>query len=369
MNKHYDNFKDLSLTTKIKAVRDDNWYEFEDTVFYGEKGGMLRDLGTINGHEVIDLKWEGNKLLHKVNASLTNPINMEVNAKERYINTSVQTALHILDGYYRRLGLELPAVGVNHDNQWFEINSKDITDDDLAKVQIFMDNAIIQEVPVTFSYMKGSDYPDPNYAKFDELRIVKIGELDEQPCGTPHVNHTGQILNFTILDSEKTSRGTKVYFTCNFLSDIEEKHDYKLVKEAAKSISVPKNELLDKINDLVIANKDFKKEINELYKELAAYKAQDILSDSETIIKSDINNANLFRTLGQSLINKVNRNLLVYALIDGKINFIIVSNDNKARDIYNQNREALNAQGGGSPKMVNAKTDLDEEMFLKTFVF
>ena len=172
----------------------------------------------------------------------------------------------------------------------------------------------------------------------------------------------------TIIDSEKTSRGTKVYFTCNFLSSLEEAKYHKLVKEVAKAVSVPKDELITKVNDLVLANKNFKKEVNELYKELAAYKAQDILNSSESMVKVATDNANLFRSLGQGLMNKVDHNLVIYALIDNQVNFTIVSNDNKARDIFNNNREALNAQGGGSPKMVTAKTALSESDFLNTFV-
>lgn len=368
MNKHYDNFKDLTLKTKIKDCNE-GWYSFEDTVFYAEKGGMLSDKGTINGQEVLDLKWVDDVVYHKVAEPLSDPIEMQVDAKERYINTSVQSALHILDGYYRKRGLELPAVGVNHGNEWFEVNTKDVDEEHLKEVQTFMNDVIMQEVPVEFSYMKGSDYDDPFYAKFDELRIVKFGDLDCQPCGTPHVNHTGQILSFTILDHEKTSRGTKVYFTCNFLSEDKFVEEHRLLNDVAKAVSTPKHELLEKVTDLVAANKNYKKEVDELAKELCAYKAQAILDNSETILKVDINNPNLFRTLGQSLMNKVTCNRLIYALIDNQVNFIILSNDNSARDTYNKNREQLAAQGGGSGKMVNAKTSLSEEEFLKVFEF
>ncbi len=368
MNKHYDNFKDLTLTTEIKDCND-GWYAFNDTVFYAEKGGMLSDKGTINGQEVIGLKWVDDVVYHQVAEPLSNPIEMVVDAKERYINTSVQSALHILDGYYRKRGLELPAVGVNHDNQWFEVNTKDVDETHLKEVQDFMDEVIMSETPVEFTYMKGSEYSDPFYAKFDELRIVKFGDLDEQPCGTPHVNNTGEILNFTILDSEKTSRGTKVYFTCNFLSEERFQTEHQLINATAKAVSVPKRELLEKVTDLVTQNKALKKELDEVAKELCSYKAQAIIDSSETIIKSDIKSANLFRTLGQSLINKVNHNLLVYTIIDNQINFLILSNDNTAREIYKKNVDAIQGQGGGSGKMVNAKSGLSEEEFLKVFEF
>ena len=74
---HYDNLLNLSCDTTI-ATEKDGYYAFKETVFYGEKGGMPGDKGTINGLEVIDLKWEDDILYHKVDGILENPIHMEV---------------------------------------------------------------------------------------------------------------------------------------------------------------------------------------------------------------------------------------------------------------------------------------------------
>ena len=52
MNRNYDDFLKLTLDTRIKTVRD-GWYAFEDTVFYGEKGGALADEGEINGQKAV----------------------------------------------------------------------------------------------------------------------------------------------------------------------------------------------------------------------------------------------------------------------------------------------------------------------------
>ena len=118
MNKHYDNFKEITLNTTIKEVVD-GYYTFEDTIFYGEKGGMLSDKGTINGLKVLELKWDGETLLHKVDGELTNPIEMKVCRRMRYLNTAVQSALHLLDGYYAKLGLYLPSLISWINFSWF----------------------------------------------------------------------------------------------------------------------------------------------------------------------------------------------------------------------------------------------------------
>ena len=73
-----DHFEQLELKTTIKEEKE-GYYQFEETIFYGDKGGMLADVGTINGMKVTDLKYDENEVLwHKVDGILTDPIEMKL---------------------------------------------------------------------------------------------------------------------------------------------------------------------------------------------------------------------------------------------------------------------------------------------------
>lgn len=69
MQGNYDDFWRLETDTTI-AEEKDGAYTFEDTVFWGEKGGMSSDRGTINGLPITDLTWIDGVLWHRVNGSL-----------------------------------------------------------------------------------------------------------------------------------------------------------------------------------------------------------------------------------------------------------------------------------------------------------
>ncbi len=361
MNKHYDNICDLVLDTKIKEEKD-GYYAFDDTVFYGEKGGMDSDEGTINGLKVLDLKWEGDILFHKVDGTLSDPIHMEVDKKTRFLHTAPQTALHILDGYFETKGLYIPSVSFDPNNQWLEINSKEITDQDIREAQDFMNDAIREDIEVKITHMKGEDYPDEQYRQYDDLRIVTIGDINTQPCGTIHVNKTSQIGSFVFLHHERSSRGTKVFFACNEACGNRLKEYDVIVKALNKTFSCMDEEILDKATSLGENNREMKKKLDDLNKALVVFKVDELLARGSS--KIDADDEKQFRMIAQQLMNKVNDDKTYYSVNANEVYFAIISPSNKARDILESYKERFNVSGGGSPKMVTAKTD-DVKAFLE----
>lgn len=361
---HYDNLLNLSCDTTIKTEKD-GYYTFAETVFYGEKGGMPRDKGTINGLEVIDLKWEDDVLYHKVDGTLQNPIHMEVDKETRIINTTVQSAYHLLDGYYGKMGLYIVAIGVTSpESQWYEVNSKDLDEKHLQEVQDFMNDTLLQDIPTEFTYYKGSEYPNPKYANHDEVRVVTFGDIDSQPCGTPHVNNVNQIGSFIILGSEKTSRGTRIYTTVSWATNIKLKKYYNLIQELRKTLNAKEDDILENIQTLRNTNKIYKKQIEELQKELTAYKVKDILQMKANVLV-DVVDVSQLRTVSQALLNQVSSTKILMTTSNDNNDFSIISPEGKARDIYAAIQESLEASGGGSPKIVTARSSKPKQEIIE----
>ncbi|WP_164470854.1 hypothetical protein [Vaginisenegalia massiliensis] len=354
---HYDDFMRLTCTTQIKELKED-YYLFDDTVFYAEKGGQLSDQGTINGLPVTDLKWEDDQVWHQVAGTLENPIQMEVDCDTRYLNTAIQTAYHLLDGYYERLGLCLTSVSVTPGNQWYEVNSKDIDQDHLDQVQTYMNEAIRQEIPIEYSYMKGQDYPDPAYQKYDQLRLVKIGQLNQQPCGTPHVYHTGQIGSFIILGSQKASKGTRIQVSCNLDSQYRFQAEHDLIRHLSQAFNLAPDQLLDGLIEMGKQVKSQKKQLDDLNRQLAEVQAQALVNEQAKILQVEVKEATQFRYLSQALSKLSSQTQVLLATIEGQTNFAIISPDKKARDIFAKWQESLPLTGGGSPIIVSGKVAL-----------
>ncbi|MDO1604827.1 hypothetical protein Q2T76_02025 [Lactobacillus sp. YT155] len=366
MNKFYDNFEQLTLTTKIKDAQD-SYYSFEGTIFYGEKGGQLPDKGWINSQSVEDLKWDGGVLYHKVSGELRDPIEMQLDKKTRYINTSVQSAFHLLDGYYDKLGLKLTEVNANPSNQWYEINTKDVDETDLRNVEQWMNDIIQADIPCTFSYVKGSDYPDPTYQKFDQVRLVHFGDINTQPCGTLHVNRTAQIQSFVITGTEPVPNGTRILITTGWVTDEKLQLDEKILKETSTVLSASKDSISEKIQEIVTKNKQLTKQLKAMKMEVLRIKAQELAKSSDSIIQANVTDAGDFNALIPLTMKEVNDEKLVLATLDNKTYFGIISPNGKAREILAKFQEKIEVRGGGSPKAVAANTEATSDEVIKKY--
>ena len=310
----YDDYTRTECTTTIRDVKDD-WYAFNDTVFYGDKGGMPSDSGTINGQKVDGLKWEGETLWHHVEgAPLQDPIVMKVDFELRYAHTVPQTALHILDSYYRRKGMLITSTGCCEDNEYYDLDVAEISPRDWQELQDYINEAIRKDAPVHFHYVKGSDYPDPEYRKFETVRIVEIEGLDEQPCGTPHLNHTGEIGSFVLLDWEHRSKSTvRVYFTAGNVTRWRLVQYYKQLNRLAQMLSTSNEDLEEKAAAVTAANKEYKKQINDLTRSLMEHEAKDYAEKPEKVIELTGGDSDRLRPLSQALMRVCTDTKILYA--------------------------------------------------------
>ena len=360
MNLHYDHYKETVLDTVIKEEKD-GYYCFEDTIFYGEKGGMPSDKGTINGLEVLDLKWDGDTLYHKVNGELSNPIHMEVDLFTRHTNTIVQSALHIADGFCVKHNFPLGSIGTNHDNIWYEINTE-VDDKTLDELEQYVIQAILDSIDVKISYVAGKDYGDEHYAHFDTVRIIKIGDYDKQPCGTLHVNNTSEIGSFSILSHEKTSRGPRLHCAIGMTSADHLKEIYDEYRKTAVVINPGKDKLSDVAKTLVDNNKALKKELADLKKELLQFQAKAYTSSIDKVITIH-EDSSLLRDIAMALVKEISDDRFLISEKDSSL--AIISHDNKARDIFNNIKDELQLNGGGAPFCVCATSKLSHDELLE----
>jgi misacylated tRNA(Ala) deacylase len=191
----------------IRIVKDDNRIELDQTAFYAKSGGQPGDTGTIEVEgikiEVLDTIKENNKIINIVddlrdledNSNIIGKINWDL----RYKHMRIHTALHLLCsivplgvtggqiGYEKsRLDFNDPDKVINKEELEEKINLL-VEDNHIVNTEIIEGN-ILEEKP---ELVRTMSVKPPQVG--GKIRLIRIGDVDLQPCGGTHVKSTNEI--------------------------------------------------------------------------------------------------------------------------------------------------------------------------------
>ena len=191
----------------IKIIKEDKHIELNQTAFYAKSGGQPGDKGEIEREgskiQVLETIKENNKIIHIVddlkdieeNCDIIGKINWDL----RYKHMRMHTALHLLCsivplgvtggqiGYEKsRLDFNDPDKLINKEELEEKINL--LVEDNHTITTEVIESRILEEKPELVRTM--SVKPPQVDGK---IRLVRIGEVDLQPCGGTHVKSTIEI--------------------------------------------------------------------------------------------------------------------------------------------------------------------------------
>jgi alanyl-tRNA synthetase len=98
-----------------------------------------------------------------------------------------------------------------------EIEATTVSDKVSMEVEDAVERAIWRCLPVETLFVDAADVAPYDVRKVPELaggplRLVRIGDLDTNPCGGTHVASTGEIGAFAIVRTDKVRGNTRLYF-------------------------------------------------------------------------------------------------------------------------------------------------------------
>ena len=181
--------------------------KLENTAFYARSGGQPGDIGEmeLDGKTIIvkDTIKEENSIVHIVedlkNLENGKKIKGLINWEKRYRHMKMHSALHLLcaiiplDVTGGQIGFEKSRLDFNDPDK---IMNKEELDEKINKIikenhkitNELIDSKILDEKPEIVRTM--SVKPPRTQGK---IRLVKIGDIDLQPCGGTHVLTTNEI--------------------------------------------------------------------------------------------------------------------------------------------------------------------------------
>jgi alanyl-tRNA synthetase len=220
------------------------------TAFYPTSGGQPNDLGKIEDANVLDVRDEGDEILHLVDRRPSSPdVNGCINWPRRFDHMQQHTGQHLLSAMFQeRFGL--PTVSFHLGTEICTIDLRGIEPSDafLEGAERAANQIIFEDRPVNVRYGTADQLSQLGVRKEVEregiLRAIEIESADLQPCGGTHVKRTGQIGLILARHCTKVRQDWRVEFVCGGRAERAARRDFQWLRQAAEKLSCAPEEVV-----------------------------------------------------------------------------------------------------------------------------
>jgi alanyl-tRNA synthetase len=308
-------YKDYSVKAKIikliqdnaevkKIGKDDQVAVILDkSVFYPETGGQVGDTGEFvkgkNVFEVLDTRKTGKVILHigRVKSGSFKKgdfVELRVNAGRRLSIARNHTATHLLQAALRKvLGAHVKQQGslVAEDRLRFDFTHfKDINKEELDRIEEVVNNYILNNYELTAKQMPLSAAKKAGALAFfaekyeSKVRVVSIADISSELCGGTHLDNTGQIGLFKIIQEGSVASGIRrIEAVTGVFAYSLIKEDEKIIADAASILNVPKAQIVQQLQTRLSRIKALEKEDNTQKLEMLKGSVDKLIQDAQVI--------------------------------------------------------------------------------------
>ncbi|MDJ0807434.1 MAG: alanine--tRNA ligase [Gammaproteobacteria bacterium] len=358
------------------------------TPFYAESGGQVGDLGVLEGEgilfEVDDTRKQGGDLfghlgkLEEGVLKLGDPVKAQVNGFTRQATALNHSATHLLHAALRQiLGDHVMQKGslVDADRLRFDFSHfEPINREQLQAIEQLVNEQIRHNHSVETQIMALEDAKasgamalfGEKYA--DDVRVLRMGDFSTELCGGTHVNAVGDIGLCKIISETGIAAGVRRIEAVTGQRAIEwMEADEERVQRVAELIKAGRDEIEDKVVQILDRNRRLEKELEQLKAKLASAAGSDLASGAKQVGDVKVLAANLegadpksLRETMDQLKNKLGSAVVVLATVNGsKVSLVAgvtkdLTNRMKAGDIVKIVAQKVGGKGGGRPDMAMA---------------
>jgi alanyl-tRNA synthetase len=220
------------------------------TAFYPTSGGQPNDLGKIGDANVLDVRDEGDEILHLVDRRPADPDVMGcIHWPRRFDHMQQHTGQHLLSAMFQeRFGLPTVSFHLGGEICTIDLRGPEPTGRILEGAERAANQVVFEDRPVNVRYGTADQLSQLGVRKEVDrkgiLRAIEIEAADLQPCGGTHVKSTGQIGTILARRCAKVRQDWRVEFVCGGRAERVARHDFQLLREAAEKLSCAPEDLV-----------------------------------------------------------------------------------------------------------------------------
>jgi alanyl-tRNA synthetase len=220
------------------------------TAFYPTSGGQPHDLGKIGDVNVLDVRDEGDEIIHIVDRKPEGPdVHGCIHWPRRFDHMQQHTGQHLLSAMFQeRHGMPTVSFHLGAEMSTIDLRGPEPTDEILEGAERAANQVIFENRPVTTRYGTAEDLAKLGVRKEVEregiLRAIEIEGADLQPCGGTHVKSTAQIGTLLVRRCTKMRQDWRVEFVCGGRAERAARQDFQRLRAAAEKLGCAPEELV-----------------------------------------------------------------------------------------------------------------------------
>jgi alanyl-tRNA synthetase len=249
------------------------------TAFYPTSGGQPHDLGKIGDANLLDVRDEGEEILHVVDRKPAGPdVDCCIQWPRRFDHMQQHTGQHLLSAMFQeRYGRPTVSFHLGADVCTIDLRGPEPTEEILEGAERAANQVIFEDRAVTIRFGMAEDLSRLGVRKEVDregiLRAIEIEGVELQPCGGTHVKSTGQIGMVLARRWTKIRQDWRVEFVCGERAERAARRDFQLLRQVAEKLSCAPEDIVSSASRALAERDGNFKKIRMLLERLAGAEA------------------------------------------------------------------------------------------------
>ena len=351
---------------EIKEVDDKFHVLLNKTAFFSGGGGQYCDLGTIDNINVLDVYEENDKIYHVLEKkpNRIHKVKCEIDWDRREYGMQHHFGQHIISACFNN-EYKAKTVGFHLGKDFSTVDIEGLfKEEDILKIEkmcneIIRENITVEFLNITKKEAKKLKIKEDLSKLGDNIRVVKIDDIDMNLCCGVHMKNTLDLRVIKIKKFEKYKKATRIEFLCGTKAIEEMLKRENYLNKICKLLSSNEEDAYKSIERLNNKLNEVNKENRRLEEIISNYEVKEMIESAEKINNMNVivkvyenKTMNYMNKIANKIIEKEN-NIGLFALKnDDKLNLLFACSKNLEKMDMNillkDSIKLIDGKGGGS---------------------
>ena len=358
-----------NFTAEIEEVKevDDKFHVLlNKTAFFPGGGGQYCDLGIIDNINVLDVYEENDKIYHVLEKkpNRIHKVKCEIDWDRREYGMQHHFGQHIISACFNN-EYKAKTVGFHLGKDFSTVDIEGFfKEEDILKIEkmcneIIRENITVEFLNITKKEAKKLKIKEDLSKLGDNIRVVKIDDIDMNLCCGVHMKNTLDLRVIKIKKFEKYKKATRIEFLCGTKAIEEMLKRENYLNKICKLLSSNEEDAYKSIENLNNKLNEVNKENRRLEEIINNYEVKEMIESAEKINNMNVivkvyenKTMNYMNKIANKIIEKEN-NIGLFALKkDDRLNLLFACSKNLEKMDMNillkDSIKLIDGKGGGS---------------------